>query len=224
MSRRSNGEVAAVVRSLPCNGLLFRGHTENSASRPSGNVIMALKLIAEFASILAVAKNENPGRGHTSYLSLFIYEQFNELMANKVTKQITEEVKCVKYYSIIVDSTPDILHVDKLAVIPGYVKEAGFPVERFLLLFPSTGHKSVQLFQAVFSTLEMYHLNNANCRGQMYENTPNMAAPYSAFQDGIKEESPLVAVYVPFSAHSLNFIGQCTASCCKEAIAFSVLL
>jgi hypothetical protein len=78
------------------------------------------KLIAEFASILAeLQKNGNPGKGHTAYLSTFTYEQFIILMANKFTKQIIEEAKCVKYYSIIVDSTPDILHVNKLAVIPG---------------------------------------------------------------------------------------------------------
>jgi hypothetical protein len=46
----------------------------------------------------------------------------------------------------------------------------------------------------------MYNLNNANCRGQMYETTPNMAPAYSGLQARIAEESP-AAVYVPFSAH-----------------------
>lgn len=57
----------------------------------------------------------------------------------------------------------------------------------------------------------------------MYENTPNTAAAYSGLQTRITEESP-VAVYIPFSAHSLNFIGQYAASCCKEATASSVIL
>jgi hypothetical protein len=53
MSRRSIEEVAAVVQSLACTGLPFRDHTENFALRHSGNFIMALKPIAEFAYILA---------------------------------------------------------------------------------------------------------------------------------------------------------------------------
>jgi hypothetical protein len=66
-------------------------------------------------------------------------------MADKFTKQIIGEVKCVEYCTVIVDSTPDISYVDELAVTLRYVKEDGEPVERFLLFLPSEGHKSEQL-------------------------------------------------------------------------------
>lgn len=35
-----------------------------------------------------------------------------KLMANKVNNVIVTQIKTNKYYSIIVDSTPDIFHVD----------------------------------------------------------------------------------------------------------------
>lgn len=59
--------IAAVVRSLACNELAFRGHT--------GNFIMAMKLIAEFHPFLAqhINKYGDPGKGRTSYLSPFTY-------------------------------------------------------------------------------------------------------------------------------------------------------
>lgn len=99
--------VAAVVRSLACNGLALRGHTEKFCSTEnSGNFIMAMKLIAEFDPFLAqhIDKYGNPRKGRTSYLSAFTYEQFINLMAEKDTTQIIEEIKSAKYYSVIVDS------------------------------------------------------------------------------------------------------------------------
>jgi hypothetical protein len=46
-----------------------------------------------------------------------------------------------------------------------------------------------------------------------------MSGLYSGLQARIKEISPL-ADFVPCSAHSLNLVGSCAASCCKEANIF----
>jgi hypothetical protein len=54
-----------------------------------------------------------------------------KLMAGKFTKQITEEVICVKYSYAIVDSTPIISHIDEFAVTLRHVKEDEHSVERF---------------------------------------------------------------------------------------------
>jgi hypothetical protein len=142
-------------------------------------------------------------------------------MANEVTKQIIEEVKCVKYYYCGLH--PRHTACRQTCSYSWVSKRIRLPVEQFLLFLPNTGHNSKQLFQAVFSILEMYDFKIANCRGQMYENTPNMAAVCSGLQTRITEQPP-VAVYIPFSAHSLNFTGHYAAICCKEATAFSVLL
>ncbi len=60
-----------------------------------------------------------------------------QLIAKKVLRAIVKEVKNDKYFSIIVDSTSDVTHVDQLAVIIRYVQEkSGEPVERFLEFIP----------------------------------------------------------------------------------------
>ena len=63
----------------------------------------------------------NKGRGHTSYLSSTICEEVIELMGEKVMSVIVDEIKTAKYFSISVDSTPDIMHVDQLTIIIRYV-------------------------------------------------------------------------------------------------------
>lgn len=50
-------------------------------------------------------------------------------MAKQITKQIFEEVKVSKYFSISVDSTPDVSHVDQLSFIIRYLSKDGTPVE-----------------------------------------------------------------------------------------------
>jgi uncharacterized Fe-S center protein len=54
-----------------------------------------------------VAKFGNKGRGNPSYLSSTICVEFIELMAD-YTLAAVEEIKDSKYFSFIVDSTPDV--------------------------------------------------------------------------------------------------------------------
>jgi len=56
-------------------------------------------------------------------------------MSNKVKNAIFTQIKTSKYYSIIVDSTPDISHVDQLSFIVRYVNEKGNAMERFFRFY-----------------------------------------------------------------------------------------
>lgn len=73
--------------------------------------------------------------------------------------------------------------------------------------------------EAVISTLKKHNIDVSFLRGQAYNNAKNMSGIYSGLQARIREISPL-ADFVPCSAHSLNFIGSCAASCRKEANSF----
>jgi hypothetical protein len=51
-------------------------------------------------------------------------------MADRVRDVVVRAVKTAKYYSIIVDSTPDFSHVDQLSFIIRYVETDGLPTCR----------------------------------------------------------------------------------------------
>ncbi|XP_039303559.1 zinc finger MYM-type protein 1-like [Solenopsis invicta] len=163
--------------------------------------------------------NEIVSSGHTNYLSATIYEELIQLMAKKTQETILAEIKKAKYYSVIIDSTPDISHIDQLSFIIRYVQEYGSPVERFITFLPNTGHKSQELAETVSKTLIDLDIDISSCRGQSYDNAANMSGAYSGLQMRIKELNPL-AEYVPCAAHSLNLVGTCAASCCTEATNF----
>jgi len=110
--------VVAVVKALASRGLSFRGHDEKFGSLHNGNHLMSL-LIAEFDPFLAehISRYGNVGSDQTSYLSSTICEEFIKLMADKVTCVIINEITLAKYFSIIVDSTPDISHIAQLTFL-----------------------------------------------------------------------------------------------------------
>ncbi|KAF0710286.1 zinc finger MYM-type protein 1-like, partial [Aphis craccivora] len=212
--------VVVVVKTLAMRGLAFRGNSDKIGCLHNGNFLMSMELIAQFDPFLAshISKYANKGKGSTSYLSFHTYEQFITLMSDKVLENILKEVQTAKYFSIIVDSTPDISHTDQLSFVIRYVLD-GYPKERFMCFLKNTGHKSEQLADSVLTTLALYNIDLANLRGQSYDNASNMSGAYSGLQARIKEVNPL-AVYSTCAAHSLNLVGSCAANCCEEACHF----
>ncbi|XP_065664826.1 zinc finger MYM-type protein 1-like [Hydra vulgaris] len=212
--------VCSVVKSLASYGLPFRGAEEKYGSSVAniGNFIMAMELVAEYDPFLCqhISKYGNPGKGNTSYLSFYTYEQFISIMLEKVLETIIKEVKAATYFSISIDSTPDITHIDQFSFIIRYVLPNGEPVERFIGFIDDAGHKTESLTDAIFSILKKYNLNVCFLRGQSYDNAKNMSGIYSGVQARIKDVISFVD-FVPCSAHSLNLIGMCAASCCEEA-------
>lgn len=103
-------------------------------------------------------------------------------MITQVTNVIIKEIKSAKYFSIVIDSTSDISHTDQLAYVILYIRDDGFPVERFMRFLPNIGHKFETIKTAVLSFLTKHDIDINNCRGQLYDNAANMSGIYSGLQ------------------------------------------
>lgn len=217
--------VVEVVKILASRGLPLRGHVEQFGNPENGNFMMLLELIAKFDVFLAnhIEKFGNPGKGNTSYLSSTTVEELIDILANAVKQEIIGQIKSSKYYSLIVDSTPDIAKIDQLSVVIRYILKSGKPYEAFLEFLPNTGHKAQDLFNAVNDFLQSQGLDLQNCRGQSYDNASNMAGKYNGLQARIKEVNCQVE-WIPCSAHSLNLVGKNAAKSCSEACDFFLLV
>ena len=143
-----------VICTLAERGLAFRGSNESFCSPNIGNYIGLFEIIVKFDAFLAahIAKYGHPGRGHTSYLSKTICEEIIEEMSKLVREKIVQEVKDSGYFSISVDSTPDIAHIDQLSVIVRYVHD-GQPVERFLIFIDMHSHTGEDMANMVMNYL-----------------------------------------------------------------------
>ena len=100
-------------------GLRLRGSNEIIGSKSNGNFLGIMELIAKFYPFLAQHFNirANRGSGHTSYLSKTTIEEFVLLMHHRVLQTIGEKLSSAKYFSVTVDSTPDISHLDQLTIV-----------------------------------------------------------------------------------------------------------
>ncbi|KAF2888161.1 hypothetical protein ILUMI_18011 [Ignelater luminosus] len=105
--------VVAVVKNLSVRGLAFN---EIFGSPHNGNFMGTLELLAEFDPFMCehIQQRELRPKPFTSYLSKTVYEQIVEIMGKQVIRRITAEINSddAKYYSIVVDSTPDLSHND----------------------------------------------------------------------------------------------------------------
>ena len=129
-------------------------------------------------------------------------------MAKEVTTKIANEVKKAKYYSITVDSTPDVAHVDQLTFFIRYVQDDGTYYRKFI---DSNGqHDADSITNHILCTLTKHDINLDNCRDQSYDNTSNLSRKYIGVQARLKALNPLNH-YIPCSVHSLNLIGMCAA-------------
>lgn len=216
--------VVVVIKSLAIRGHSLRGSDTKLFSSHNGNFLMCLEMIAEFDPFLAqhIARHCNKSKGHVNYFSPIIYEEFIMLMANKVTKFILDECRKAKF-SIILDSTPDISHIDQLSFVIRYVKEDDSPVERFIKFIPNTGHKAEDIIKAVEETFKLLQIRMEDCHGQSYDNAANMAGIYNGVQAKIQALCKQ-AEYAPCAAHYLNLVGASAAECCLEGCKFFTLL
>jgi len=216
--------IVAVVKFLASRGLGFRGDNEMLGSQNNGNYLGCLELISEFDPFLAdhIQNYGSRGKGSTSYLSANICNEFINIMGEKVLTTIISEIKAAKYYSISVDSTPDLSHVDQLTFIVRFVKD-GKPIERFLQFLPIEEHKAQYIADTLLNFLEDHKIPIKNCRGQSYDNAANMAGKYSGLQARIKEQCKF-AIVVPCAAHSLNLVGVQAVGCVSEAVSYFQLV
>lgn len=87
---------------------------------------------------------------------------------------ILQEIKNALYFSISLDSTPDISNVDQISFCVLYVNENGKPVKRFLCFLDQIGYKLPKMVNAVLNLLHNYNLNIKYLREQSFDNANNI--------------------------------------------------
>lgn len=214
--------VVSVVKFLSSRGLAFRGENEYLGSQHNGNYLGVLELIAQYDPFLSshLAKYGNQGRGKPSYLSSTICEEIIEIMGNQVLAVIIKELQQSRYFSLSVDSTPDMSHIDQLTTVVRYVRMSdGKVVERFLTFIPIESHTGEALATTILKFLNKCDIDIRNLRGQSYDNAANMSGCYNGLQAHICKINRL-AHYIPCAAHSLNLVGVSATESCVNAISF----
>jgi len=126
-------------------------------------------------------------------------------MGKHVLQSILDEIKQAGYFSLSVDSTPDLSHEDQLTIILRYVSpQTGVPVERFITFLKLQEHTSLFMANLVVDYLvNECCIDFSKCRGQSYDNAANTSGKYNGMQTHILKQNKY-AIFVPCAGHSLN--------------------
>ena len=110
----------------------------------NGNFLGIIELLSKYDPLLAEhvkrvrESQESHKRIQVHYLSTRTQNEFIELCGEFVQMKILDEIRNAKYYSIIVDATPDYSHKEQTTIIIRYVKivdSSTFSIEERFILF-----------------------------------------------------------------------------------------
>jgi hypothetical protein len=146
------------------------------------------------------------------------------LCSKQDENRIVDKIKVAKYYSIIVDATPDAAHIEQNAFIFRYVryddKSELYKIEEHFLSFENCNLKTgAQIATLIREKIEARSISISDCRGQGYDNGSNISGCYKGVQKQIIDLNKL-AVYSPCGCHTLDLCGIAAAACCPDAITF----
>jgi len=153
---------------------------------------------------------------HVHYLGHTIQDSLISTMAQEVKLKIIKFIKNSKYFSVIMDTTPDISHCEQLSIIIRIVhidlenESSCSEIKEYFMDFVHINSTTgMDLSNILIEKLKEYGLDINNCRGQAYDNGANMAGLYKGLRAHILNQNPR-AFFVPCAAHSLHL-------CLKDA-------
>lgn len=101
--------IVSVIHYLAKNNNAFRGQSDVLFTKNNGNFLGAIEMLSNLDPVIIehVIRITN-SETHVHYLGHEIQNEFISLMSNNIRRKIVDYIKKTKYYTIIMDCTPDI--------------------------------------------------------------------------------------------------------------------
>ena len=129
-------QIHLIVKFLAEHNIAFCGSNSRLYQDSNGNFLGLVQMLAEFDPVIKdhVDRITNDQiRDH--YLGPSIHNELINLLAAAIRHEIIKKIKEAKYFSVILDCTPDISHQEQMSLIIRYVDTSSDCIEESFLGF-----------------------------------------------------------------------------------------